>query len=232
MAARDDILTRPQIDVALADLPDWRYQLGGLVTVFKTPTAAAALGLIAAVGRLAEERDHHPDLDWRFNRVFIRFSSHDVGGEVTGRDTGAAASVSIAAAAAGAEAQPGLYRTVDIGIETPDADGISEVWRVALGYRRGRFGNLVDPYGRGPGVSFQQAPAADGNRLHLDIHRSKAESGTALEKTAATGASMNSDHAPERVVVTDAQGNRLCLCTEEGHGPDLKGSDPASGTGD
>jgi 4a-hydroxytetrahydrobiopterin dehydratase len=221
VAARDDILTRPQIDAALADLPDWRYRLGGLVTAFKTPTAAAALGLIADVGRLAEESDHHPDLDWRYNRVFIRFSSHDVGGEVTARDTGAAASVSQAAAAAGAEAQPGLYRTVEIGIETADPGEISEVWRVALGYRKGRFGHLMDPYGRGPGVSFRQGPTPDGNRLHVDIHRSKAESGPVLEKVAATGASTNSDHAPHRVVVTDAQGNQLCLCTEEGHGPDL-----------
>ncbi|MFP3459321.1 4a-hydroxytetrahydrobiopterin dehydratase [Arthrobacter globiformis] len=223
MAAREDILTRPQIDEALAGLPDWRYRLGGLVTVYKTPTSAAALELIAAVGRVAEDMDHHPDLDWRYNRVFIRVSSHDVGGEVTTRDTGAAASVSAAASAAGAEAQPGLYRSVEIGIDTADAAEISEVWRVALGYRKGRFGDLVDPYGRGPGVWFQETATPSDNRLHLDIHRSKAESAPALEKTAATGALINSDHAPNWVVVTDAQGNRLCLCTEEGHEPDLSG---------
>ena len=68
MAARDDILTRTEIDDALAGLPDWRYRLGGLVTAYKTPTAAAALELIAAVGRLAEDSNHHPDLDWRYNR--------------------------------------------------------------------------------------------------------------------------------------------------------------------
>ena len=74
MTGKEDVLTRPRIDAALADLPDWRYRLGGLVTVYKTPTAAAALELIAAVGRLAEEQNHHPDLDWRYNRVFIRFT--------------------------------------------------------------------------------------------------------------------------------------------------------------
>nr|WP_087874350.1 4a-hydroxytetrahydrobiopterin dehydratase [Arthrobacter globiformis] len=227
MAARDDIITRPQIDEALAGLPDWRYRLGGLVTVYKTPTSAAALELISAVGRVAEDMDHHPDLDWRYNRVFIRFSSHDAGGEVTPRDTGAAASVSAAAAAAGAEAQPGLYRSVDIGIDTADAAEISEVWRVALGYRKGRFGDLVDPYGRGPGVWFQETRTPNDNRLHLDVHRSKAESAPVLDKTAATGALMNSDHAPGWVVVTDAQGNRLCLCTEEGQGPDLGEAEPA-----
>jgi 4a-hydroxytetrahydrobiopterin dehydratase len=221
VAARDDILTRPQIDEALAGLPDWRYRLGGLVTVYKTPTAAGALELIAAVGRLAEERNHHPDLDWRYNRVFIRFSSHDAGTEVTPRDVGAAAAVSEAAAAAGAQAEPGLYRTVDIGIDTAAAAEISEVWRVAMGYKKGRFGDLVDPYGRGPGLWFQETDTPNDNRLHLDIHRSKAESAPVLEKTAATGGLMNSDHAPNWVVVTDAQGNRFCLCTEEGHGPDL-----------
>ena len=107
MTGKEDILTQPQIDAALAELPDWRYRLGGLVSVFKTPTAAAALELIAAVGRLAEEQNHHPDLDWRYDRVFIRFTSHDAGTQVTQRDVAAAAAVSRAAAAASAAAEPG-----------------------------------------------------------------------------------------------------------------------------
>ena len=41
--------------------PGWRYRRGGLGTVYKTPTAAGALEPIAAVGRLAEERNHHAD---------------------------------------------------------------------------------------------------------------------------------------------------------------------------
>jgi 4a-hydroxytetrahydrobiopterin dehydratase len=221
VTGKEDILTRPQIDSALAALPDWRYRLGGLVTVYKSPTAAGALELIAAVGRLAEEQNHHPDLDWRYNRVFIRFSSHDAGSEVTQRDVGAATAVSAAAAGSGATAEPGLYRTVEIAIDTANPAEISEVWRTALGYRKGRFGDLEDPYGRGPGLWFQETATPSDNRLHLDIHRSKAESGPVLEKTAATGALMNHDHAPDWVVVTDSQGNRLCLCTEEGHQPDL-----------
>ncbi|MDQ0075167.1 4a-hydroxytetrahydrobiopterin dehydratase [Arthrobacter oryzae] len=221
MTGKEDVLTRPRIDAELADLPDWRYRLGGLVTVYKTPTAAGALELIAAVGRLAEEQNHHPDLDWRYNRVFIRYTSHDAGTEVTQRDVAAAAAVSQAAAAAGASAEPALYRTVEVVIDTANPGEISEVWRTALGYRKGRYGDLADPYGRGPGLWFQETPTPSENHFHLDIHRSKAESGPALEKTTATGALMNHDHAPNWVVVTDAQGNRLCLCTEEGHEPDL-----------
>jgi 4a-hydroxytetrahydrobiopterin dehydratase len=219
VAATEDILTGTQLDEALAALPDWRYRLGGLVTVYKAPTPAAALELVAAVGRLAEEQDHHPDMDWRYNRVFLRYSSHDAGTEVTPRDVRAAAAASAAAAAVAATAEPGLHRTVEVGIDSQDPEGIAEVWRLALGYRRGRSGDLVDPYGRGPSLWFQETGTPNASRLHLDIHRSKAESGPVLEKVQATGALMNRDHAPDWVVVTDAQGNRLCLCTEEGHGP-------------
>lgn len=218
---KEHVLTRPQIDEELAGLPDWRYRLGGLVSVFKLPTAAKALELIAAVGRCAEEQDHHPDLDWRFNRIFIRFTSHDAGSEVTQRDLTAARSVSAEAHAVGATAEPGLYRTVEIGIDSEDPAAISEVWRVGLGYKKGRFGDLVDPYGRGPSIWFQETATPNPNKLHVDVHRSKAESGPVLEKTAGTGALMDYGHAPNWVVVTDTQGNRLCLCTEEGHEPDL-----------
>jgi len=67
------------------------------------------LALIAAIGQIAEEQNHHPDLDWRYNRVFLRYVSHDAGGEVTQRDLAAAASVSDAASAVGAVAEPGRY---------------------------------------------------------------------------------------------------------------------------
>jgi 4a-hydroxytetrahydrobiopterin dehydratase len=220
VAGKEDILTRERIDAVLAALPDWRYRLGGLVTVYKAPTSAAALELIAAVGRSAEEQNHHPDLDWRYNRVFIRLTSHDAGGQVTERDAAAAQATSSVAEELGAEAQPGLFRTVEIGIDTADPGEIAEVWRVALGYRKGPGGDLVDPYGRGPSVWFQETPTPNSNRLHVDVHWSLAESAPVLDKAAAAGAFMNRDHAPDWVVVTDAQGNRLCLCTEAGHQPE------------
>lgn len=108
MAGKEDQLPREAVDTALGDLPDWRY-LDGIVTVFKTSTAADALALIAAIGQIAEKQNHHPDLDWRYNRVFIRYVSHDAGGQVTQRDLAAAAAVSEAAAGIGAVPEPGRY---------------------------------------------------------------------------------------------------------------------------
>ncbi|MFE4198584.1 4a-hydroxytetrahydrobiopterin dehydratase [Paenarthrobacter sp. NPDC056912] len=108
MAGNKDALSPDAVEAALGGLPDWRYQ-DGLVTVFKTSTAADALALIAAVGRIAEEQNHHPDLEWRYNRVFLRYVSHDAAGQVTQRDVAAAGSVSSAAAGLGAAAEPGRY---------------------------------------------------------------------------------------------------------------------------
>ncbi|MCT9870077.1 4a-hydroxytetrahydrobiopterin dehydratase [Paenarthrobacter aurescens] len=112
MAGIEDQLPDADVDTALKELPDWRYQ-DGLVTVFKTPTAADALALIAAIGKIAERQNHHPDLEWRYNRVFLRYVSHDAGGKVTSRDLAAAASVSAAAEEIGASAQPERYPALE-----------------------------------------------------------------------------------------------------------------------
>ncbi|WP_416428139.1 4a-hydroxytetrahydrobiopterin dehydratase [Paenarthrobacter nicotinovorans] len=108
MVNRKEPVPPAAVEAALKDLPGWKLQ-NGLVTVFKTSTAAEALALIAAIGQIAEEQNHHPDLDWRYNRVFLRYVSHDAGGQVTQRDLAAAASVSEAASATGALAEPGRY---------------------------------------------------------------------------------------------------------------------------
>ncbi len=108
MGDRKEPVSQAALEAALKDLPGWKLQ-DGLVTVYKTSTAAEALALIAAIGQIAEEQNHHPDLDWRYNRVFLRYVSHDAGGEVTQRDLAAAASVSDAASAVGAVAEPGRY---------------------------------------------------------------------------------------------------------------------------
>lgn len=213
MDGTDDALSRQEIDEALRSLPDWAYQLGGFVTVFKTPTSAAAVELMAAVGRVAEDRNHHPDLDWRYNRVFIRYTSHDAGTVVTARDREAAAATSVAATRIGAVAEPGLYRSVRLAIGSPAPDEIEETWRVALGYRRRAPGRLTDPYGRGPSVEILQDGSAGVPGLSVAVHRRGAENSAALEKAAAAGA-VQVGELQRGQVLQDRQGNRIRLCEE------------------
>jgi 4a-hydroxytetrahydrobiopterin dehydratase len=99
-------LTHEQLEAELGRLTDWRHIDGSLSTVYRLPSAAKALELIAAVGEVAEELNHHPDLDWRYNRVILRFTSHDAGSAVTEKDVEAAHRCTLRAAALGAIAQP------------------------------------------------------------------------------------------------------------------------------
>lgn len=109
MAAPDDVLTRTQIDAELSALPHWRFT-GELRTVLTCPTSAIALDLFATIGELAQQANHHPDVDWRYDTLFISTCSHDAGGQVTARDIALARSISLAATAAAAVAKPELIR--------------------------------------------------------------------------------------------------------------------------
>lgn len=215
MAAKDT-LTRTQIDAELASLPDWRFRLGGLATALQCPTSAAALDLFAAIGVLAQEANHHPDVDWRYDTLFVGLTSHDAGSKVTDRDTALARAISAAAAGVGAQARVELLRSVEIAMDSADFAAVSPVWAAALGLKRGEPDDLRDPAGRLPTMWFQQTQRPNANRFHFDIHVPASEAQRVLAEVEAAGAVLDRSNAPQFVVATDAQGNRLCICTEEG----------------
>jgi 4a-hydroxytetrahydrobiopterin dehydratase len=86
---------------ALATLPDWRARLGALHAAYAAPSAAVALAFIAAVGEAAEGLDHHPDLDWRYDHVLLRTTTHEAGDQLTARDVRLATEISARAATLG-----------------------------------------------------------------------------------------------------------------------------------
>ena len=101
-----DVLSDEQVERELGQLPGWLHAGGGIATVYRLPSSAAALAFIASVGEVAEELGHHPDLDWRYNRVVLRFRTHDAGGRITAKDVEAAHRCMVRAAALDAVAQP------------------------------------------------------------------------------------------------------------------------------
>jgi 4a-hydroxytetrahydrobiopterin dehydratase len=213
-----DVLNQEQIQANLLQLPEWRYGLGALRTALRCESSGAAVELLSTIGGLAEESNHHPDVDWRYDTLFVTLTSHDAGGRVTARDVTLARAISKQAQATGVTPLPELLRTVEIAIDTDAAEAISEVWRTALGYKMREDGSLTDPYGRGPAIWFQESPSPSVNRLHLDVTVPFSESASTLEALARVGATLDDEHAPMWVVATDAQGNRLCISTEAGRG--------------
>ncbi|MBP2413597.1 4a-hydroxytetrahydrobiopterin dehydratase [Arthrobacter stackebrandtii] len=211
-----DTLTRPEIDAALVELPGWRLRLGGLSAALKCPTSATALDLFATIGALAQAANHHPDVDWRYDTLFVVLSSHDAGNKVTARDVALARAISSAAAEAGAVARPELLRAVEIAMDTADFTAVAPVWAAALGLKAGEPDELRDPAGRLPTMWFQQTETPNANRFHFDIHVPASEAQRVLAEVEAAGATLDRSSAPQFVIATDVQGNRLCICTEEG----------------
>ena len=53
---------------------------GKLVKVVECAGFVGSLAYVGAVGELAEEANHHPDIDIRYNRVTLALITHDSGG--------------------------------------------------------------------------------------------------------------------------------------------------------
>ena len=66
-------------------MSDWQEQNDALVREFEHPSFPAAIEFVDRLAELAEGEDHHPDIDIRYRRVTVRWSTHSAGG-ITGRD--------------------------------------------------------------------------------------------------------------------------------------------------
>ena len=79
-------LSAPQIAAALAELPGWKCRRKALEKTFQFGSFREAFSFMARVAFEAEALNHHPDWSNGYNRVVIRLSTHDAGGEVTAKD--------------------------------------------------------------------------------------------------------------------------------------------------
>lgn len=77
------LLTDDEIDRQLAELPAWSRAGGQTPAIVATYELLDFVGAVAFVNRVAneaEEMNHHPDLDIRWNKVTLVLSTHSEGG--------------------------------------------------------------------------------------------------------------------------------------------------------
>jgi len=166
------------------------------------------------VGEVAEEVDHHPDLDLRWGRLDVSLSSHDVGG-ITSRDIDLARRVSELAAEEGARPEPGSLAHVELGLDTADADRLAPFWAAVLDARV-EEGEVRHALGDAPTVWFQDTELHEPprQRFHLDVWLPPEEVQPRIDAALAAGGSLVSDaEAPSFWVLADPDGNKACLCT-------------------
>lgn len=203
-------------------LGDWHFALGQLHAHFVPADFAAGLELVNRTGALAEEQDHHPDIDLRYKHVLIRLTSHDAGG-VTERDLKLARGISAAAAELGISSRlPEI--AIEVGIDTAAPALIAPFWLAVLdGYKverdeAGVPADLVDPTGVRPTIWFQHMdpPRTERSRFHFDVWVAPE---VALDRVRAAveagGELVRDDHAPSFWVLADPEGNEVCICTAD-----------------
>lgn len=78
-------LSEDEIRTRLANVPEWRRQSDEIRRTFGFDSFAAAIAFVGRVAALAEEADHHPDIDIRYDKVTLALTTHSAGG-LTVRD--------------------------------------------------------------------------------------------------------------------------------------------------
>ena len=196
-------------------LHDWRYLNGALHAVFRVGSFTAAASFAAEVAKIADDLDHHPEIDLRFpDSVHIVTFTHYTG-RTTQADVHLAREVSARALQCGATSEPLNPQIIEFAIDTTDETRILPFWRAVLDYRD-FHGALIDPRRVGPPLWFQHTdePRTERNRFHIDVSVPHDEAERRIAAALAAGGRMvNSSHARKWWVLADADGNEACICT-------------------
>jgi 4a-hydroxytetrahydrobiopterin dehydratase len=88
-----EVLDAARVTERLATLDDgWSGDPTGIRRQVELPSFPAAITVVDRVAEVAEELDHHPDIDIRWRTVTFACVTHSAGG-VTGKDFGLAARI-------------------------------------------------------------------------------------------------------------------------------------------
>lgn len=73
-------LTETELTERMTALPEWRIENGILSRTFAFGDFVAAMRFVNGVAEAAENANHHPDIDIRYNKVTLGLVTHDAGG--------------------------------------------------------------------------------------------------------------------------------------------------------
>jgi 4a-hydroxytetrahydrobiopterin dehydratase len=95
-----ELLEPDEVRSALGTRPGWAGDPSGIARTVALPSFPEAVAVVDRVAVVAEELDHHPDIDIRWRNLTFRCATHSAGG-VTARDLDLASRIDEIVAAAG-----------------------------------------------------------------------------------------------------------------------------------
>ena len=75
-----DLLNTQDIKTWLKKMPEWDLEKKHIERLFEFDDFSQAIEFVNGVAEIAEEEDHHPEIDIRYNKVRVSLSTHSEGG--------------------------------------------------------------------------------------------------------------------------------------------------------
>ena len=75
-----DLLDSAEIKTYLKKVPEWELDKKRIERTFDFDDFTGAMDFVNLVAEIAEEQEHHPDIDIRYNRVKLSISTHSKNG--------------------------------------------------------------------------------------------------------------------------------------------------------
>jgi 4a-hydroxytetrahydrobiopterin dehydratase len=97
-------LDSEQVRAKLGGLPGWELAGNAIRRTFTFGDFAEAVSYVVRLGFAADAVDHHPDIDIRYKRVTLAYSTHSEGGLTEKDFAGAEAATKLAVSASGSAA--------------------------------------------------------------------------------------------------------------------------------
>jgi 4a-hydroxytetrahydrobiopterin dehydratase len=75
-----DLMKVGELKDRLKKIPEWELEKKHIERTFEFDDFADAIDVVNAVAEVADEEEHHPDIDIRYNKVRLVLSTHSKGG--------------------------------------------------------------------------------------------------------------------------------------------------------
>jgi 4a-hydroxytetrahydrobiopterin dehydratase len=195
---------------------DWRVFPEGAYAFFGSPSFAASVRLVEAIGRLAPSGSE-PDVDIRGDGVTVLLRAFKTAAYgLTRADLKLAPAISSAAAGLGLTAEPGAIQSLLIIPGSTDRRAILPFWQAVLAYKPRPDSpeeDLVDPHDRGAPFWFENMdePRSDGSgTVHVVVWVPWDEAESRVAAGVAAGGRMVRHNVEERFwTLADPAGNQV-----------------------
>lgn len=193
----------------------WRLIDGRMHLLVDCDNFSRAMDFVAMVAEVADDMEHHPDIDIRYNKVHLVLSARK-DHRIAPEDVTSAKAIGSLVKAAGLTILNEELRQTEISIAAKDIAVVLPFWQAVLGYEKASDHLLVDPNRLGPDIVFAQLDEAlpDRGRVSLNLYVPHDQTEQRLKNAlVANGYLLSKKKAPAYWVLADEEGNEVTVNT-------------------